>query len=375
MNIALEDLQRKTVRGSEGAVISDNKIDLSKFTGSELVLTGKYTKGINLIARPQIQITFKDAIIDNSLTNPTLKIDGVYDQIKVEGINAKFYGKAGNAASQMIFFNGTWSNVIVVGFEIDQRRDNKTGTTTTGACVQFAGVLKSGHNLGSVYVYDIVIYNAGDEGNYINHFEKGSGYAQGETLYTGNVKVFGSGRDFFQQWGFRKVHYRKCYGENGGKEANQDHCSAFSMNGYTESLVIEDCEFKNVAQLIYSGKPESGKTVDAKIYRTRYEQGTHAGNRNNSAAYLKGPGTYHFEECEINAPNVLQAAITADGAQVTYSDCKIVAKDIDRLFNGGTITELPTVKTEPVQAILETTTLNGVTKTVLIYGDKRINLD
>lgn len=366
MNIALEDLQRKTARGSEGAVISDNKIDLSKFTGSELVLTGKYTKGINLIARPQIQITFKDAIIDNSLTNPTLKIDGVYDQIKVEGVNAKFYGKAGNAASQMIFFIGTWSNVMVGGFEIDQRRDSKTGSTTTGACVQFAGVLKAGHNLGSVYVHDVVIYNAGDESNYINHFEKGSGYAQGETLYTRNVKVFGSGRDYFQQWGFKNVTYENCYGENGGKEANPDHCSAFSMNGYSESLIIKDCEFKNVAQLLYSGKPESGKTIDAKIYRTRYDQGTHAGNRNNSAAYLKGPGTYHFEECEINAPNVLQAAITADGAQVTYSGCKINAKDIDRLFNGGTVKELPFVRTYPAEVI--ETTLNGLTTIKLLYN-------
>lgn len=370
MNIVLEDLQRKTVRGSEGAIISDNKIDLSKFTGSELVLTGKYTKGINLIARPQIQVTFKDAIIDNSLTSPTLKIDGVYDQVKVEGINTKFFGKAGNAASQMIFFIGTWSNVAVGGFEIDQRRDNKTGSTTTGACVQFAGVLKAGHNLGAVHLYDLLIFNAGDEGNYINHFEKGSGYAQGETLLTENVSVFGSGRDYFQQWGFKNVRYRRCHGENGGKEANPDHCSAMSMNGYTEGLLIEDCDFKNIAQLIYSGKPESGKSIDAKIYRTRYDQGTHAGNRNNSAAYLKGPGTYHFEDCEINAPNVLQAAITADGSQVTYSNCKIVAKDIDRLFNGGTVKELPKINRYPVTAEVVETTLLGVTTKKLLYEGK-----
>lgn len=370
MIVTLEDLQNKTARGSEGAVISDNKIDLSKFTGSELVLTGKYTKGIYLIARPQIEVTFKDAIIDNSLTNPTLKIDGVYDQIKVEGINAKFYGKAGNAASQMIFFNGTWSNVEVCGFDLDQRRDNKTGSTVTGSACQFAGVKNINHNLGKVYKHHLIIRNAGDEGSYDNHFALDGGYAQGEEIVVEDCEVYGSGRDFFQQWGFRNAIYRRCYGENGGKEANPDHCSALSMNGYTESLLIEDCEFKNVAQLIYSGKPEPGKTIDAKIYRTRYDQGVHAGNRNNSAAYLKGPGTYYFEQCEINAPNVLQAAITADGSQVTYSGCKINAKDIDRLFNGGTVKEVPFVRSYPAEVV--ETTMAGLTTKKLLYNGQEI---
>lgn len=373
MNIALEDLARKTVRGSEGVTISDNKIDLSKFTGSELVLTGKYTKGLYLIVRPQMQVTFKDAVIDNASTNVTVKIDGTYDQFQLSGVNTKLFGKSGNAASQMIYFNGTWSNVKAGGFEIDQRRDSKTGSTSTGACVQFAGVLKAGHNLGDVHLYDMTVYNAGDEGGYTNHFALDGGYARGENLLVENFKVYGSGRDFDQQWGFRNVVYRKCYGENGGKEADPNHCSALSMNGYTETLLIEDCDFKNVAQLVYSGAPEPGKKIDAKIVRVKYDQGTHAGARNNQAAYLKGPGKYHFEDCEINAPNVLQAAITADGSQVTYTNCKIVAKDIDRLFNGGTVTEIipqPVVKVTDVAAKLEETTFKGVTTKKLIYDNQ-----
>lgn len=377
MNINLVDLQNKKVKGSDGVLISDNKIDLSKFTGSELVLTGKYTKGINLIWRPQIEVTFKDADVDNAGTGPTLKCDGVYDQVKLTGINTRFYGKAGNAASQMIYFVGTWSNVKAGGFYLNQRRDDKVGSTTTGACIQFAGVLKAGHNLGDVHIYDMIVYNAGDEGDYTNHFALDGGYATGENLLVENVKVYGSGRDFNQQWGFRNVIYRNCYGENGGKEADSNHCSALSMNGYTETLLVEDCEFKNVAQLLYSGSPEPGKSINAKILRVKYDQGTHAGARNNQAAYLKGPGKYHFEDCEINAPNVLQAAITADGAQVTYTNCKIVAKDIDRLFNGGSVKEIkpqPVVKKYPVTAEVEETTLAGLTTKKLIYDGKEFAL-
>lgn len=372
MIITLEDLAAKRAKGSEGITISDNRIDLSKFTGSELVLTGKYSKGLLLIARPQIQITFKDAIIDNAGTNVTVKIDGTYDQVKVSGSGStKLFGKAGNAASQMIYFNGVWSNVEVGGFEIDQRRDNRTGTTTTGACLQFAGVLNKAHNLGNVFVHDMIISNAGDEANYDNHFALDGGYATGENLLTENVTVFGSGRDPFQQWGFRNVTYRKCYAENGGKEGDSNHCSGFSMNGYTETLLIEDCDIKNVAQLIYSGTPAPQKTIKAVLKNVRYEQGTHAGARNNQAAYLKGPGSYHFENCVLNAPNVLQAAITADGAQVTYSNCKITAKDIDRLFNGGTVQEIPFVRNYPVSAEIEESTLAGVTTSTLLYNGKR----
>lgn len=357
MNIALEDLAKKTIRGSEGAVISDNKVDLSKFTGSEVIFTGKYPKGIYLIARPQIQVTFKDAIVDNGGTSVTLKIDGVYDQFKLAGVNAKLFGKAGNAASQMIYFNGTWSNVEVCDFEIDQRRDGKSGTTAGGACVQFAGVLKSSHNLGKVYQHGIVVHNAVDEPFYTNHFERGSGYAQGDVLLVENCRAYNSGRDFFQQWGFRNVKYKNCYGENGGLEADSNHCSALSMNGDTDILLVENCEFKNVAQLIYSGV---GKGIKAVIDGVKYTQGTHAGVRNNQSAYLKGPGDYTIKNSIINAPAVKEAAITADGCKVTVeSSCTITAPKLSRVFNGGSVVQVnppPVTVTTHQDLEVETTT-------------------
>lgn len=374
MIISLEDLAAKKVKPAEGMTVSDNKVDLSKFTGSEVIFTGKYTKGINLIARPQIEVTFKDAIVDNGGTNQTLKVDGVYDQFKLAGVNAKFFGKSGNAASQMIYFIGTWSNVKAGGFEIDQRRDNKTGSTTTGACIQFAGVLKAGHSLGGVHIYDMVVYNAGDEGCYVNHFDRGSGYATGENLLVEKFKVFGSGRDFQQEWGFRNVIYRNCYGENGGKEADSNHCSAISANGWAENLLIEDCDFKNVAQLLYSGSPEPGKSIKGIIGGVRYEQGTHAGARNNQALYLKGPGEYKIDSCKIIAPSVKEAAITADGSKVIVSDSvNITAPKLSRVFNGGSVVTgppQPVIKRYPVTAEVVETTLAGATTRKLLFEGK-----
>lgn len=338
MNITLEDLARKTVKGSEGVTISDNKIDLSKFTGSELILTGKYTKGLYLILRPQIQITFKDAVIDNAATTVTVKLDGVYDQVKVSSSGSKLFGKAGNAASQMIYFNGTWSNVEVSGFEIDQRRNGNTGNTTTGPNLQFAGVFKAGHNLGKVHIHDMIYRNSGDESDYDNYNNGSTGAAPGEELLVENCKSFNSGRDVFQQWGFKKVTYRDCYGENAGLEAEPNHCSAFSMNGGTEILLIENCEFKNIAQLIFSNY--DGKSIKAILNNVRYTQGAHAGSRNNQAAYLKGPGEYTFKNCVIDAPSVKEAAITADGCKVMIEpSCKITAPKLSRAFNGGSVVQ------------------------------------
>lgn len=364
MNIALEDLAKKTVKNTEGVVISDNNVNLSKFTGSEVIFTGKYTKGLLLTLRPQMQVTFRDALIDNAGTNVTVKLDGTYDQVKVSGSGStKLFGKAGNAASQMIYFNGVWSNIELCDFEIDQRRDVKPGATTTGAAVQFAGVIKDGHNLGRVYEHGLIISNAGDEGNYVNHFDRTGGYVQGDILLVEGCKVFSSGRDSFQQWGFRNVTYLNCYGENGGLEADSNHCSSLSMNGDTDTLLVKDCEFNNIAQLIYSGKPTT--KIIADFINVKYTQGVHAGALNNQAAYLKGPGEYIFNKCTIDATKMKEAAITADGCNVTIlAPNNIIAPKLYRTFNGGTLTAaIPppvTVKTQGVLDIETTTTYDGV---------------
>lgn len=352
MIIKLEDLAAKRVKSSEGLVVSDHTFEMSGFSG-QLIFTGKGTRGI-VIKNPKGEIKFQDCVIDNAGTGVVIKLDGKYDGVKLNGSGTtKLFGKAGNSQSQMIYFQGTWSNVEVCGFDIDQRRDNKIGSTTTGSCLQMAGVLSSTHSLGNVHVHDMILRNCGDEGNYENNFERGAGYAQGEYLTVENVKVFGSGRDFFQQWGFKNATYRNCYGENGGKEADSNHCSALSMNGWTEELLIEDCQFDNVAQLIYSGTPAPGKKIFATIRNVVYNQGTHAGNRNNGAAYLKGPGLYRFENCLINAPEVKLAAITADGCTVELlaDSNKITAPDVDRLFNGGSVTKFIPPPVEKIDTI------------------------
>lgn len=364
--ITLEDLAAKKAKPAEGLVISDHTFDLNKFTGSELVLTGKGTRGLVFKNQRQVQISFKDLVIDNASTGVTLKFDAISNQVLVSAVNAKLYGKSGNLASQMIYFVGTWSNVEIGGFEIDQRRNSNPGSTTTGACVQLQGVKSSSHNLGNVRIYQMVLRNTGDEGTYANHYGYDGGYAQGENLLVDDVKVFNSGRDFNQQWGFRNVTYRNCYGENGGLESDPNHCSALSMNGNTENLLIENCEFKNVAQLVYSGLPTN--KIKALFTGVKYTQGTHSGTRNNQSAYLKGAGEYVFKNCVIDAPNVKIAAITADKCDVILigESNKIVAPKVSREFEPATVTTfIPppeiTVSTQDLEVVTLTDYMGNVT--------------
>lgn len=376
MNIVLEDVARKTARGTDGVVISDNKLDLSKFTGSEVIISGKYAKGLNIIVRPQIQVTFKDVVIDNATTNVTVKIDGTYDQFKLEGINAKLFGKAGNAASQMIFFNGVWSNVSVGGFEIDQRRDNKTGSTTTGAAVQFAGVLESSlKSLGKIALYNIIIKNAGDEGIYVNHFKKvdnGITYADGEELFINNVKVYRSGRDFLQQQGMRNVTINNCYGENGGLESDSNHNSALSMNdGETEFINVINSTFVNVGQLAFVGASKVYKKVN--LNNVTYDQGTHAGAYSNQAMYLKGNGEYFIKNSKIIAPNAKRSLICADGSFVNWDISNtFIGPRMDYSFNKGLFIEQPLITTRTAEVIEERTSA-GV-KYFLNWNGQRIQI-
>jgi hypothetical protein len=370
MIIQLEDLAAKRAKSAEGLVISDHSLDLAKFSGSELVITGKGSRGLVFKNLRGVEVTTKDCIIDMAGTGVILKVDGTSDDFKLNGsTSTKLLAKAGNLASQCIYIQGTWSNVIIGNFDIDQRRDNKTGTTTTGACVQLAGVLKADHRLGKVTFYGTTIRNAGDEGFYCNHFEKGSGYAPGDDLYVEAVNVLSSGRDFFQEWGFDNVTFKRCYGENGMKEGDANHMSCFSINGDTESLLIENCEFKNIAQLLYSGKPSTGKSIKALIKGVVYDQGVHAGARSNSSVYVKGPGTYRFEDCYINAPYVKVAVFSADGCVIeVLKDCQITGPALYRdPFNGGSYKEItpdPIItKTTGEITIETTTTYEGVVTT------------
>lgn len=389
MIIALEDLAAKRVKSTPEVGISDHTITLTNAPKDhELIFTGKGTRGL-VFKDAKGKVIFRGATIDNSSTSVTLKFDGVYDSVKVDGEGtSKLFGKAGNAASQMIYFQGTWSNIEVCGFEIDHRRDNKTLSTTTGAAVQFAGVLKAGHNLGKVYQHDIIVRNAGDEGFYTNHFERGSGYAQGDVLLVERCKVYNSGRDNFQEWGFRDVTYRDCYGENGALEADpaRNHISALSLNGDTDNLLVENCEFKNVPQLVYSGSPTT--KIKAVFNGVKYTQGTHPGTRSNQSAYLKGKvlpdpkerSEYTFKNCVIDAPNNLICAISADKCDVVLIGNKITSPKVSREFEPASVTvKLPdpvTVTTHGDLIIETTTTWDGMVsvKYYALIGDVKTEL-
>ncbi len=380
MQINLEDLAAKRVKSYAGLVISDHTLDLANFQEKDLVITGKGSRGLVFKNAKYKTILFQDCVIDNAGTGVIIKIDGVTDYLNLLGSNCKLYGKAGNSQSQMIYVVGTWSNVRIGGFEMDQRRDNKTGSTVTGACCQLQGVNKAGHNLGTVDIFDLIIRNAGDEGVYVNHFERDTVYVEGKFLTLENIKVFGSGRDFLQEWGFDDVVIKNCYGENGMKEGDANHMSAVSINGDTESLLIENCDFKNIAQLLYSGKPSSGKSINALIKNVNYDQGTHAGSRANSSVYAKGPGVYRLEECEILAPAVKVAAFSADGCKIEVSkNCTVIAPNLFRdPFNGGSyaqITPDPVITKTVGEVTIQTTkTWDGKETVQYFIGDQELIL-
>lgn len=370
MQINLQDLAAKRVRSAEGLTVSDHTIDLAKFTGSELIFTGTGSRGLVIKNAKQVQVTFKDAIIDNAGTGVTLKFDGVTQQVSVSGYGAKLFGKSGNSASQMIYFVGVHSDITLSGFEIDQRRDGKSGSTVTGACVQFAGVPESSlKTVGKIYLNDLIIRNAGDEGVYVNHFKKvsdaGVRMADGEELNISSVQVYRSGRDYIQWRGFSKARVTNCYGENGGLEANPDHYSALSINGDTQEFIIENSKFNNVAQLAYVG---SGKGLFTNVI---YDQGTHAGSRSNQAIYTKG--TIVLKNTMLIAPYAKRSVVCADGGEVIYdlSD-QFIGPRMDYVFNGGKFIEQPLITTRTAEVIEERTSA-GV-KYFLNWNGQRIEL-
>jgi hypothetical protein len=377
MIINLQDLAAKRAKPDQGLTISDHTLDLAKFTGSELMFSGTGLRGLVIKSAKQVEISFKDCVIDNAGTGVTLKFDGITRQIAVNGnASTKLFGKAGNSASQMIYFVGVYSDISIGGFEIDQRRDGKQGTTVTGAAVQFAGVLESSLNsIGNISIRAMIIKNAGDEGVYVNHFKKSDGgkvYADGEGLLIDGVKVYRSGRDFMQQQGFKDVYIYNCYGENGGLEADSNHCSALSMNdGETESILVENSTFVNVGQLAFVGKSNVSKKVTFK--NVTYDQGTHAGAYSNQAMYLKGNGEYTLNNTKIIAPNVKRSIVCADGATVKYDlTDAFIGSRMDYAFNGGKFIEVPVIKQMDLPVEIEET--SNSRRVFLIYEGKRIEL-
>lgn len=359
--ITLEDLAAKKAKPSEGLVISDHMLDLTKFTGSELRITGKGTKRIGFMNAHGLIST--PCEIDYPGTNNIFKFDGTTKNLKLDGTGGKLLNAAGNSISQAIYFVGVWSDIELCGFYINQRREFVNGVWSSGAAgIQFQGVTKEGHNLGNVYVHDIVGENIGAEGLYGNHFtsnDNGKKYVMGETLTVERVRFNRTGRDPFQQQGFRKVEIKNCSASYGGLQNNTSHCSGLSMNDgpYTESILVKDCAFDNVPQLAYLGEGPTKALFEG----VHYVQGN--AMRVNQSIYSKVDLT--INSSAITAPNVLIAAITADGAQVELvAPNTITAPKLARSYNGGSVIETippPIVKeyTDEIK-VVETTTFDGI---------------
>lgn len=371
--ITLEDLASKKAKPAEGLVISDHMLDLTKFTGSELRITGKGTKRLGFMNAHDVIISTPFEI-DYPGTNNILKFDGTTNNIQVNGTGGKLANAPGQSISQAIYFVGVHSNIELFGYSINQRRDPATGMEGA-ACIQLAGVVKDGHSLGKVYIHDITGMNIGAEGFYGNHFSSmkdGKPVATGEELKIERVNFKRLGRDGIQQQGFKNVIIKKCTVREAGLQGKSDHCSALSMNDgpTTESILVEDSVFEHVPQLAFIG---SGPTKST-FRNVEYNQGTYVGQPVNQAMYLKGI-EHRIENCRITSHEAVRSLICADGSKVLWSIESTLqgGPKMGYAYNGGSFEEFPVVKEGTVPILTETTSTG--TKVFAILDGNKIPLN
>lgn len=365
--IDLAKFAAKTEKSDAQITISDNSIDFAKAPqGYWLKFTGSYSRPINFKnSRFDIRVIFENATVKTNTASPTLKFVDCLN-VDLDGSNNSKILGSGNGSGQLIDFSGKWQNPSIHGFYLDQGRNDVPGESKGGAMIQLHGLADASYNHGDIKIWDIDGRNANDEFIYALLYYS-TNASRAKKLEIWHTKIKNLGRDPWQGTNIDSIYIHDNVADNGALEKNTDHMSGFSLNNGNKHVRLERNRVTNIPQFIYSG------TVDGRLETLNnvYIQGTSAIVAN-QAIYTKSSTLLQYDS--IIAPKAKIAAIAQDKAQVTYQGVTIVAPKVFRYTTPVPI-ELPTVKTEPVQAILETTTLNGVTKTVLIYGDKRINLD
>lgn len=365
--IDLAKFAAKAEKSDAQITISDNSIDLAKAPqGYWLKFTGSYSRPINFKnSRFDIRVIFENATVKTNTSSPTLKFVDCLN-VDLDGSNNSKILGSGNGSGQLIDFSGKWQNPNIHGFYLDQGRNDVPGESKGGAMIQLHGIESPTYNHGKIKIYDIDGRNANDEFIYVLlYYSSNASRAKSLEIYHTNSRNIG--RDIFQGTNIDSVYIHDNAGDNAGIENNGDHISGFSLNNGNTYTKLERNRITNTPQYIYSGSTAGRVETSNNVYiqgTSRYIA--------NQAIYTKSNTLLQYDS--IITPKAKIAAIAQDKAQVTYQGVTIVAPKVFRYTTPVPI-ELPTVKTEPVQAILETTTLNGVTKTVLIYGDKRINLD
>lgn len=365
--IDLASFAAKKEKSDANISISDNSIDFKNAPANYwLKFTGSYSRPINFKnSRFDIRVIFDNATVKTNTASPTLKFTdcGVVD---LDGMNNSKILGSGNNSGQLIDFNGRWSDLKIHGFYLDQGRNGASGSTGGGAMIQLHGIEDPNFNHGNIKIWDIDGHNSNDEFIYALLYYS-SKASRAKSLEIWHTKIKNSGRDFWQVTNVDSVYIHDNEGDNGNLEREPNHLSGFSLNDGNKYAKLENNRVTNIPQFIYSG------TIGGKLETLNnvYIQGT-SSLIANQAIYTKTNTLLQYDS--IIAPKVLIAAIAQDKAQVTYQGTTIVAPKTFRYTTPVPI-ELPAIKTEPVQAILETTYINGVAKQVLIYQGKRLNLD
>lgn len=362
--IDLNLLAAKKVKSTTLYAISDNTIDFRGIKHSEgywVKFIGTYSRSLHVKNFIGGEIIHESTITTNT-SDKTLKFTDCRD-FKING-EKSFLNGSGNSSGQMIYVSGKWQNCYLLGFTIDQKRNKNKGSTPGGAAVQFESYSDPSFSHGTLTIDGTIVVNSNDEPFYVLYNQPTKAYL--DTLRIRNTKIQNAGRDFYQFANVRWSHLYDNVADNGGLEQEPNHISGFSLNDGNKYVKLENNRITNIPQYIFSG------TVGGKLetFNNVYIQGT-SSYINNQAIYTKS-NTFLSGD-SIIAPKVLIAAIAQDKAQVTYQGLTIVSPKVFR-YNTPVPVELPIVKTEPVQAILETSVINGITKKVLIYEGIRIEI-
>lgn len=362
--IDLNLLADKKVKSTTYYSVSDNTLDFKGIThsGYWVKFTGTYSRSLHIKNFIGGELIF-EATVTTSTSDKTLKFTDCRDW-KINGEKA-FLNGSGNSSGQMIYVSGKWQNCYLLGFTIDQKRNSNKGSTPGGAAVQFESYSDPSFSHGKLVIDGTRVRNANDEGFYVLYNQPTKAYL--DTLIVINTDVKNSGRDFWQEANVRYSYYENNTGDNGGLEQESNHISGFSLNDGLKEVRLENNRVTNIPQFIYSG------TTTGKLFTVNntYIQGTSAIIANQSI-YTKSSTLLQGDS--IIAPKVLIAAIAQDKAQVTYMRLTVVAPKLFRYTTPKPI-ELPSVENEPVQAILQTTTINGVVTKKLLYNGQEFVLN
>lgn len=362
----LSQLAAKKYKSNPEFSISDHTFTaLRTLSGVKIRFIGSGTKPLvfkNFKGQYKIELS---ATIKTNTSSPTLKLVDCQDP-ELDGLNSTKILGSGNSSGQLIDLSGKWTNPKIHGFYLDQGRDNKPGESKGGAMLQLHGIEDATFNHGKIYIWDIDGNNANDEFIYDGlYYSKNASRAKYIEIW--NTRIRNSGRDFWQITNVDSVYIHDNVGDNGNLEQEPNHISGFSLNDGNRHVRLQRNRITNVPQFIYSG------TIDGRLetFNNVYIQGKSA-YVNNQAIYTKS-NTFLSGD-SIIAPKVLIAAIAQDKAQVTYSNLTIVAPEKFR-YSTPIPVELPFVKSYPVQAIVKETTLNGVTKKVLVYENREFPIE